>query len=231
MVTASKPWDDRVHRELQTWWMRLQNPSAFNDVWTKLFDDDDRIAVGDDPERFRRSLTVGLLQERYGWSEARAVVEGSRMFGMSERDYRWLLREIGDAGAVYDLEEDRAIRMFDLVIVATSARRAAHWRTELFTTRWSHFGKPWEYFVTVARKSERGLEAKAADFGLDDRDHSRSLMSHWKYRLVRLAGFPKELAEAFKVQENAHRIDIDRSRICVLVEGVNGKTVRLESST
>ena len=93
---------DDVVCELETAYLRIQNPAAAKRMWQRVLTEEDRQRLGDDLEEcYARWGTIGIWQQAHGVSQHRAIIEVARGVNLMYPDTAdWLLQEIGEYDAV-----------------------------------------------------------------------------------------------------------------------------------
>jgi hypothetical protein len=170
---------------------RIQCPSSAQRLWERHFSAEDRQRFESDLVTvYRRYRTVGMWAILRGVSLDRAVVDVGRALNfLTQPDYEWLVREIGDYPTAEEGME-AAITAGDLVLV--EGPREAHWNTEEITINWNRFPTSWEFLWELCRHAKSGESIDRMTFGADAPE---DIVTKRKHRLSSMPQFPISLAD------------------------------------
>lgn len=98
MTPLQLPSDPQVRSALDEALSRISPPGSALHLWERVFTDGDRERLGGDVEAaFRKYGTPGMWMQLHGATPLRAIIDVAYGINLlSETDYRWLLREIGE---------------------------------------------------------------------------------------------------------------------------------------
>jgi hypothetical protein len=98
MAPILLPSDPKVRGALEEAFSRISPSGSAILLWERVFTDADRQRLGGDVEAaFRKHGTLGMWMQLHGVTPLRAILDVALGINLlSETDYRWLLREIGE---------------------------------------------------------------------------------------------------------------------------------------
>lgn len=185
----------RAREELTVSAVRIRSFVCARRLWEQVLTEEDRQGLGGDWEAaYRKYGTAGMWRALRGVSAERAVVEVAyRLNLLDARAYRWLLRVLGEV-----LESPRAtIR----AAVATGALvliehpRRAYWNQRKLPIAWQRHSALWDFLWAVCSRAKVRKPIDRWVFGNQAR---ANIVTQQKSRLVKLPGFPADLAARLK---------------------------------
>lgn len=211
---------DDVAHELQAASQRVRGAFCADRLWKRHMTESEREQLGGNLEKaYMGTGTVCMWAKLRKTTIERATLDVARLLNvLTDSDYRWLLREVGEA---IDAEEQLAqsIKSGDLVVVERD--REVYWHGEQIDVDWHRHNKLWEFFWTLAEngKAKRGVDnATFGAFG------DSNVITKRKNRLKNLPNFPHDLWQCIQRHGRQTQIlDLATSKIHLFREDITSK--------
>lgn len=202
---------EHVQEHLRTYLNRVRAAISARYLWDRVFTPDQREHLGGDVEAaFAVGGTVGMWMRLHGVNHVRALLDVARALNhIDETNYRWLLRETGEALDTPDDVVARVVPTGALVLIEST--RQVFWRGEEIAIDWTRNAAGWTYLWELARAAKQ-------DVALDRTVFSATLAADYlaktKSRLSGAAGFPTDLADRIHAAGSSNqRLDVPRDQI------------------
>ncbi len=215
---------DEVAREIQTAYQRVRGAVCADRLWKRHLSENDRELLGGSlEEAYKDTGTVRMWANLRKTSLEKATIEVASLLGfLTDSDYRWLLREIGEPA---DAEEKRAlaIKSGDLVVVERA--REVYWQGELVDVDWHRHNVLWDFFWALAEKGKKSCGVDNATFATYVKS---DIVTKRKNRLKNLEGFPLELWKCIEpCGRGTQRLSLSPAKIHLFSEDDSGPLIEV----
>jgi len=201
---------------------RICNVPGAQRLWERHLTPSDRDRLGGDFCRaYEEHQILGMWVTLRGVTRNRAVLDiGLRLNFLSEGDYQWLVREIGEFPNTQEAMT-AAIAAGHLVLVEDP--REVYWNGVVIDVDWNRYAANWEFLWVLSQQAKRGRSIDRLDFG----DNSApNIVTRRKHRLTSRPEFPVDLTDLIiPAGRGTQRLDLAPERIHLFVQDHLGEMV------